>query len=1075
MFRQVVRVGFPAGLAVLGIFASTHLGRSAEGPSFAPPPVDTTLWKTYRWRSLGPDRGGRSIAVSGVKGQPKVGYFGATGGGLWKTTDGGETWAPITDNQITSASVGAVAVSESNPDIVFIGTGESCIRGNIMPGDGVYKSTDAGKTWTHVGFKNSDAISKIRIHPTNPDIVFVADFGKYGVDSDERGVYKSTDGGKTWRKVLDRGPKTGAVDISIDPHNPNVMYAAMWEAFRTEYKMSSGGPGSGLFKSTDGGETWTDISHATGLPSGVLGRIGVAVSPADGNRVYALIENDNGGLFKSDDAGATWTLSTNNRNIRQRAFYYTHVTADPKSKDVVYALNTSMYRSADGGKTLTQVGGGTHGDMHDLWIDPDNAEHLMLGNDGGGAISTNTGQSWTAEDYPTPQFYHIVATAHVPYHVCGSQQDASELCVPSNTGLGGGFGGRGGGGGRGGAQPTTYSPGGSEDGYIAPDPRDPDIFYSGTNANGGGFLTKLNRRTGEVSEVSPYPRMFSGEESAVIKERWQWTYPIVYSPVDNRTLYVGSQRVWKTIDGGKTWTAISGDLTRHDPKTMGPSGGPITRDMNGPEVYGVVFTIAPSRRTTNVIWTGSDDGLIQVTKDGGKKWTDVTPKDMPEFGRVSLIEASPFDSATAYAAVKRPLLGDKSPYIFRTHDFGKTWTKIVTGIRADEFVHGIREDPTRKGMLYAATQNGVHVSYDDGDHWESLRLNLPDIPITSIIVTERDLAIAAHGRGFYILDNIGPLRQYKPEMSANAAPVLFAPSPLVRQGLPGTIQYWLKQPAQHVRLDILDARGQVIRTYPDTTNVGGRGGRGGGGAPDSAEAGGGGGGGGRGRGGPPPGPARTVGLNTFTWDGAHAPAATFPGMVLWGGSTQGPQAAPGRYQVRLTVDGTTLTQPLVVRRNPMREATDADLIAQQTLALQLRDKVSEANGAVIQIRDVKRQITERLGKSNDEKLKTTGDRFSNNLADVEDDIYQVKNQSGQDPLNFPIKVNNRLASLLGVVSRSEGRPNAQLYTIFNDLKAELKVETDRYQKVIATDLPAFNAELKRLGLEAIVVMRPVVF
>jgi photosystem II stability/assembly factor-like uncharacterized protein len=1069
MLRQALRLGIPAALALVGVVASTKIGRGSESPSFLAP-VDTAIWKTYRWRSLGPDRGGRSIAVSGVKGQPKVHYFGATGGGLWKTTDGGESWAPITDNLITSASVGAVAVSESDPNIVYIGMGESCIRGNIMPGDGVYKSTDAGKTWTHLGFKESDAIAKIRIHPTNPNIVFVASFGKYGVPSEERGLYKTSDGGVTWRKVLGRDNKTGAVDISIDPKNPNVMFAALWEAYRTEYQMSSGGPGSGLFKSTDGGETWTEITRAPGLPSGLVGRIGVAVSPADSNRVYALIENDNGGLFKSDDAGATWTLSTNNRNIRQRAFYYTHLTADPKNKDVVYALNTSMYRSTDGGKTLNNVQGNTHGDMHDLWIDPDNPEHMILGNDGGGAVSTNAGQTWTAQDFPTPQFYHVVATTHIPYHVCGSQQDANEQCVPSNSGLGG-FGGRGGG--RGAAAPAVYSPGGSEDGYIAPDPRDPDIFYSGTNANGGGFLQKLNRRTGEVNEVSPYPRMFSGEESAVIKERWQWTYPIVFSPVDNKSLYVGSQRIWKTMDGGKTWTAISGDLTRHDPKTMGPSGGPITRDMNGPEVYAVVFTIAPSKRTTNVVWSGSDDGIIQVTKDGGKNWSNVTPKEMPDFGRVSLIDASAFDSATAYAAVKRPLLGDKAPYIFRTHDFGKTWKKITVGIRGDEWVHGVREDPTRKGMLYAATQSGVYISYDDGDHWESIRLNLPDVPVTSIIVTERDLAIATHGRGFYILDNIGPLRQYNATMASSADPVLFAPSPTVRQALPATIQYWLKQPAQNVRIDILDPAGKIIRTYPDTAGQGGRGGRGGA-APDSAA--GGGGGGGRGRGGfGPPGPSRTAGLNTFTWDGAYAPAATFPGMILWGGSTQGPQAAPGRYQVRLTADGKTVSQPLIVRRHPLRDASDADILAQQALALQLRDKVSEANNAINQIRDVKRQVTDRLTKSSDDKLKTTGDKLSTNLGDVEDDIYQVKNQSGQDPLNYPIKVNNRLASLLGVVTRAEGRPNAQLYQIFNDLKAELKVETDRLQKVLITDLPAFNAELRRLGLETITVTRPVVF
>ncbi len=1066
MSRSLVRVGISMCVALVGVGSAYNLSRGAERESTgAVPPVDTTIWKSYRWRSVGPDRGGRSIAVSGVKGEPKVGYFGATGGGLWKTTDGGTTWHPVTDDQITSASVGAVAVSESDPNVVFIGTGESCIRGNIMPGDGVYKSADAGKTWTKVGFQNSDAISRIRIHPTDPNIVFVADFGKYGVPSEERGVFKSTDGGKTWRKVLYRGPETGAADISIDPHNPNVMYAAMWEAYRKEWQMSSGGAGSGLFKSTDGGETWTEITRATGLPSGIDGKIGVAVSPADPNRVYALIENESGGLFRSEDAGATWAQVNNERRFRQRAFYYTHVFADPKNKDLVYIGNVGTFRSLDGGKTFAQQQF-AGGDSHDLWIDPDNTDHVLHASDGGGAVTYNASsdqRTWSARTYATGQFYHVVATSHVPYYVCGSQQDASEVCVSSAQAASFGRGG----GGRGNAAAASFSPGGSEDGFIAPDPRDPDVFYSGTNANGGGFLTKLNRRTGEVREVSPYPRMFSGEESAVLKERWQWTYPIVFSPVDTRVLYASSQHLWKTTNGGQSWDRISPDLTRHDPKTMGPSGGPLTRDMNGPEVYAVIFAIAPSKRTTNVIWTGSDDGIISMTKDGGKSWSNVTPKGMPDFGRVSIIDASPFDSASAYVAVKRPLLDDRAPYIYRTHDFGKTWTKIVSGIRGDDYVHAVRADPTRKGLLYASTQHGVYISYDDGDHWESLSRNLPDIPVADLIVTDHDLVIATHGRGFYILDNIGPLRQYTPAMASASDVVLFKPSTAIRAGSPATIQYWLKKPAQTVRIEIVDAKGQVVRTYPDTTNSGGRGGRG---APaDEAPA-----GGGRGRGGPPA-PTKTVGLNAFTWDLRYAPAVTFPGMILWGGNTNGPQAAPGTYTVRLTADTKTVTQPIVVSRNPLHEATDADLQAQLTLALQLRDKVSEANGAVVQMRSVKQQVIDRLAKSQDGQLKSAGDRLTTNLGAVEEEIYQVKNQSGQDPLNFPIKVNNRLASLLGVVSNPDARPIASAYPIFTDLKAELKVQTDRMQKVLATDLPLFNAEAKRVGLEPIILAKPVVF
>ncbi len=656
---------------------------------------------------------------------------------MWKTTDAGDTWVPVTDGLIHSSSVGAVAVSETNPDLVWIGMGESCIRGNIQPGDGVYKSTDAGKTWTHMGFKDSDAIAKIRIHPTNPEVVFVAGFGKYGTPSDERGVFKTVDGGKTWRKVLFRDHKTGAVDIAIDRNNPNVMFAALWEAFRVEYSMSSGGPGSGLFKSTDGGEHWTEITRNPGLPAGIDGKIGVAVSGADSNRVYAIVENQNGGLFSSDDAGGSWKQVNDGRNIRQRAFYYTHVAADPKNKDIVWVLNVGTFWSRDGGKTMVSF---ASGDSHDLWIDPDDTNHIVHANDSGTAVSLNAQaaqRTWSARDYPTAQYYHVISTAHVPYHACGAQQDGSTVCVPSNTNLGGSGRGSAGGAGRG-AAPELYSPGGAEPGYIAPDPKNPDIFYAG--GNNGSFLTRLDRRTGNLREVNPYPREFSGEPSSALVERWQWTYPIIFSPADQTLLYTSSQHVWRTNNGGDSWEKISPDLTRHDPKTMGDSGGPITHDMNSPEVYATVFALGPGKKDANILWAGSDDGLVHVTRDGGKSWTNVTPKDMPDFGRVSIIDASAFDPGAAYVAVKKPLLNDFTPYIFRTHDFGNTWTKIVTGLSPVDYVHSVREDPARRGLLYAGTQHGFYISYDDGDHWQSLSLNLPDVQVSDIWVEANSIA-----------------------------------------------------------------------------------------------------------------------------------------------------------------------------------------------------------------------------------------------------------------------------------------------------------------------------------------------
>ena len=1014
--------------------------------------VDSAFLEGYRWRNIGPDRGGRSIAVSGVKGRPEEAYFGATGGGLWKTMDNGETWAPVTDFQITSASVGAVAVSETNPDLVFIGMGETCIRGNILPGDGVYRSRDAGKTWEHVGFRESHGISKIRIHPRNPDIIFVASFGKYGAPSEERGVFKSTDGGNTWRRVLFRNDVTGAIDIVIDANNPDVLYAALWEAYRKEYQMSSGGAGSGLFKSSDGGETWTEITRNTGLPqAGVVGRIGVAVSGGNSNRVYALVEHQSGGLFSSDDAGASWTLVNDNRAIRQRAFYYTHVFADPKDQDVVYLQNTSLFRSTDGGKTTTVINNGTHGDFHDMWIDPDDPAHIVVGNDGGGAVSTTTGERWTDQEFATPQFYHVVTTEHVPYHVCGSQQDNSTLCIPydwnaSAFGIGGGRGGRGGGGGgnrdiTAGGMASAYRVGGGEPGYIAPDPRDIDLFYSGTN--NGGYLDRYNRRTGSSREVNPYPWFYSGEPAIDIKERWQWTFPIVFSPVDPTRLYTSSQRLWMTTDGGNNWTALSGDLTRHDPMTLQKSGGPITGDMNGPEVYATIFSVAPGKTDVNVIWTGSDDGLVHVTQDNGASWTNVTPPDMPDFGRVSLIDASAFDAAAAYLSVRRPLLNDFAPYIFRTKDFGRTWTKIVSGIRDDAYVNAIREDPTRPGLLYAGTNHGVYISYDDGTKWQPLNPALPDLPIVSMIVETNELVISAHGRGFWVLDNLAAIRQATPATMTEPV-ALFTPPEAIRSGNGVLLSWRATRPLDSARLEILDATGNVLRTFEP--------------APDSSEN----------RTSPFSPMPKAAGVQFVHWDLRTEPFTSFPGMVLWGVRTRAPAVPPGQYSVRLTADGRTQTAPLSVERNPWYEGvTEADVVAQFEFSTRVRDKVTEANDAVIAIRRVKAQVEDRLKKSEDSRLKTAGDRLVTNASAVEENIYQVRNRSNQDPLNFPIKVNNRLANLMSMAERGDGRPVNNMHEIFDILTTELKGYTDRLEQVWVTDLAAVNAELARLNLAPI--------
>jgi len=1022
---------------------------------------DPAIFASLQWRSIGPPRGGRSITCAGSPSRPNEYYFGATGGGLWKTTDGGLTWRPVTDGQLHSSSVGAVAVSESNPDIVYIGMGETELRGNIMQGDGVYKSTDAGKTWNHIGLSDTQAISRIRIHPTNPDIVYVSALGHpYGKNA-ERGVFRSKDGGATWQKVLYRDDHAGVVDLVMDPHNPQVLFAAIWDANRTSWGLTSGGESSGLFKTTDAGDRWTEITRNPGLPAGIIGKIGVAVSGADSNRVYAIVENENGGVFVSDDAGAAWKKVSEDRNLRQRAFYYSRIYADPKTKDTMYVLNTGFYKSVDGGKTYRQLRP-PHGDNHDLWIDPTNPQRMINSNDGGGNVSISGGQTWTAQQYATAQLYHVAVTRDIPYHVCGAQQDSSTICVSSAGG--GGRGGGGGGGGRG-AVPS-YSVGGGESGYIAPHPTNPNLFYAGSQ---GALLTRFDRRTGYTRDIQVYPLFFSGESAGSLPERWQWTFPIVFSPLTPDVLYTSSQHLWKTTDDGHSWQKISPDLTRADPKTLGDSGGPITHDQNGPEIYGTIFTIAPSRKEADTIWTGSDDGLVCITRNGGKNWTKITPPGMPDFGRVSLIDASPHNPAAAYVAVKNYQNDDRKPYIFKTADYGKTWTKIVNGIPDYDFVHSVREDPGRAGLLFAGAEHGIYVSFDDGAQWQSIALNLPDVQVSDIVIEGKDVVIATHGRSFYILDDITPLRQLTPALVTEDLH-LFHPPVAERNVNPARIDYFLSKPVDKITIDILDSKGQVVRSFSgspeeDRNRTGGRGGRGGGGAApadDTAtpaeggdDPGAGGGFGGRGAASPPV--PRKAGINHFQWDGRYPGAKTFQGMVLWSGSTTGPLAVPGTYQVRLTANGKTLTDKFEIRKDPrLDNVTIADLAEQFTLALKVRDRLTDADEMVILVRELKKQMDDRLKKNQDAALQTAFDGFRGKLSAVEEEVYQVRNRSGQDPLNFPIKLNNKIAALGSTIERGDGKPTAASYEVFKLLSDQLTAQKTRLDATLKTDLPAVD-------------------
>ena len=1029
--------------------------------TLALPPVgtaqqyDESLYDVLNWTNAGIARGGRSTGVAGSDSRPNEYYFGATGGGLWKTTDGGTTWRPVTDGQITSSSVGAVAVCEANPDVVYIGTGETQLRGNVMQGDGVYRSTDAGRTWEHLGLVETQNISRIRIHPDDCDVAWVGAFGKHSVENPERGVYRTTDGGQTWNRTLFKSPKAGVVDLIVDPNDADVLYAAVWEAWRKSWGMSSGGFDSGLWKSTDGGETWSDITSTLGLePAGPIGKIGVTVSGANSDRVWVIVEHDaEGGVYRSDDAGRSWEHVNDERNLRQRAFYYTRIYADPQDEDVVYALNTGFYKSTDGGVTFPRSIRVPHGDNHDLWIAPSDPTRMINSNDGGGNVSVNGGDSWTGQDYPTAQFYRVITTAHEPYHICGAQQDNSTACTPS-----GGWGHLSAAGGFGGGSNYFYDVGGCESGYIAPHPENTNIFYAGCY---GGSLSRYDHATGLTRSVNVWPENPMGQSAEDLRERVQWTFPIVFDRHDADVLYTGTQKVWKTTNEGQSWTQISPDLTRNDPATVGASGGPITKDQTGVETYATIFAIAPSYHDGNVIWAGSDDGYVHITRNAraaAPTWENVTPPDAPDFVRINTIEASPNSPGKAYVAGIRYLVDDdRSPYIWKTEDYGETWTRIVTGIPADDFVRAVREDPVRPGLLYAASERTVYVSWNDGASWQPLTMNLPVTQVSDLVVEDNDLVIATHGRSFWVMRSIGLLRQLTPEV-ASAGFWLFDPKDPVR-GFDGTVEidYHLADDAGKVVLEFMDAAGEVLATFesPDPEAEEG-------GAPDESEGFFGGGGSQT--------PAVTAGANRFRWNQRLAGWTDFEGRIFWAAGNQGPSVLPGRYQVRLTVDGESMTQDFEIRMNPRAVAqgvTLADLQARFDFALRIRDRVTDANEAVLRIRSIKTQIDDRLGQNDNAELQELGGTVAGRLSGVEGEIYQVQNQSSQDPLNYPIKLNNKIAALQNLVEGAEGRPTDQSFEVFEALSGQLETELEQMTLVIQQDLARLNELLRELGLDPI--------
>jgi photosystem II stability/assembly factor-like uncharacterized protein len=1020
------------------------------------------LFRGMKYRSIGPFRGGRSLTAAGIPGDPTTYYFGATGGGVWKSTDGANTWSAIFDKD-GSPSIGSIAVAGSDPNVVYVGTGEACIRGNISNGDGVWKSVDAGKSWKYVGLKDSRAIGKVIVNPHNPDIAFVAALGHpYGPNT-ERGVFRTTDGGKTWDKVLYKDENTGAIDVTFDPQNPHILFASLWEARRTPWSLSSGGPGSGIYRSTDAGTTWKKLEEH-GLPKGPYGRIGLAVA-ANSERVYAIVEaKEGGGFYRSDDGGDTWDLVNSSHSLLQRAWYYMHVIADPQDVNTVYVADVEFFKSTDGGRSFNKVKV-PHGDNHGLWIDPKNTKRMIASNDGGVTVSLDGGNSWTREDnQPTAQFYHVITDTRTPYYVYGAQQDNSTVAIASRSDDGAI------------GRDNWYTVGGGEAGYIAPNPTDPNIVYAGDYQ---GNITRFDRRTNQIQSINVSPEISDGRGAAPLDHRFQWTAPIVTSPHDPNTIYYGGERVFKTSDGGMHWEAISGDLTRNDKSKQQPSGGPITIDDTGTEYYDTVFSIAPSPLAKGQIWAGTDDGLIQLTRDEGKTWTNVTPKDLAEWSRISLIEASPHYAGAAYVAVDRHQNDDLAPYIYKTADYGATWSRITAGIPDGSFVRAVREDPKRKGLLYAGTERGVFVSFDDGAHWRSLQINLPIVPVHDLVVKNDDLVLATHGRAFWILDDVSPLRQFADSVVAEDVHLYQpatayrvhagdAPEHLTFDGKNpphgAVIYYYFKKAPKpeakpgEVTIEILDASGTVVRkfssnkTEPLEEPL----------DPDDKK------------------PEKQIkpedGLNRFVWDLRYDEANRVPAYFLWeyNEGAKGPLALPGNYQVRLTANGKTLTAPLEVKIDPRVTVSQADLEKQFKLEMNVREQLNRVYDAVNQIQDVREQL-EGLKKrvvpgDSTKPLLDGASALEAKLIAVRDPLINFKISASEDSLAYVPGIDAKLAFLsMAVAGFADAAPTEAENREFDKLKKQTEELLARWDQVRTADIGTFQKLAAEQNIHSIYV------
>ncbi len=1025
-------------------FAVSAQKKETKAPTLT---FDEKLYNALEWRSIGPYRGGRAAAVTGVPGKPNLYYMGATGGGVWKTNDGGNTWTNISDGFFGS-SIGSIAVSEWDNNVIYVGQGEGTVRGNVSYGHGVWKSTDAGKTWSFSGLKESRHIPRIRIHPKNPDVVYAAVLGDLFKSSQERGVYKSEDGGKNWKRVLFANADAGAVDLCMDPNNPRILYASMWRIRRTPYSLESGGEGSAIYKSTDGGETWKNISANEGMPKGIWGISGVAVSPVNSNRVFAMIENDNGGVYRSDDAGLTWKKMNDDRNLRQRAWYYTKIYADTKDEDMVYVMNVSYHRSKDGGKTF-QSYNAPHGDHHDFWIAPEDNQRQAIADDGGAQISFDGGENWTTyENQPTAQFYRVVTDNHFPYRIYGAQQDNSTIRIAHRTD-GFSIGMRD-------WEPTA----GGESGHIAVDPTNNDIVYGGSY---DGLLTARNHATGEERNINAWPDNPMGHGAEGAKYRFQWNFPIFFSPHNPKKLYAASQHLHVSYNGGESWELVSPDLTRNDPSKLGPSGGPITKDNTAVEYYCTIFAVAESPYEKDLILAGSDDGLLHITRDGGKKWEKLSVTGMPEWTMVNSIEFDPFVKGGAYVATTSYKSGDSKPYLFKTKDYGKTWTKITDGIDLTHFTRVVRADQKRPGLLYAGTEFGMYISFDDGASWKPFQLNLPTVPITDLTIKNDNLIAATQGRSFWLIDDITPLHQLN-QTAASSDVYLFKPMPSYRmnggqagrRGQPKTegvnhsngvmIHYFLKDTTKAVAsLEILETSGKLIKKFASKPDKKAK----------EEEL------------------KLKPGMNKFVWNMRYPDAEGFDGLIMWAASLTGPKAMPGIYKAKLTVNGKSSETEFEILKDPRTSGSLADIKEQFDFSIAVRDKLTETNKAIKQIRTTREQINRVIepmkGKEDMKDATELAKSILDEIKKIEEALYQTKNRSGQDPLNFPVRLNNKLGALGSEVDGSDFKPTEQVKAVYKEVTEKIDGQLNQLNKVMTDKIPKFNEIIKQKQVSAITI------